>query len=57
MLSSLGLNWNHPLVLGVVISFSDFSLLAECVFHEKACSTLSLHNGHLLQKIPKTALR
>ena len=25
MLSSLGLNWNHPLVLGVVISFSDFS--------------------------------
>ena len=48
---------HHRLVLGVVISFSVFSLLAEYIFQEKVCSTLSLSSGHLLHKIVKTALR
>jgi len=42
---------NHRLVLGVVISFSVFSLLAEYIFQEKVCSTLSLPSSHRLQKI------
>jgi len=56
MRSSPGLV-HHRLVLGVVISFSVFSLLAEYIFQEKVCSTLSLSSGHLLHKIVKTALR